>query len=156
MTPAGANRGVRMLEERCDDPRGNVRADLRGYVGSSSQARALNNLVNDDPRHRMRSVAATDQRESVKRGSLLGYCVLYPEALEVAAERLERGYGFRQTPPPDFRREGVAFGLRRPLDRNNQCLVVQCARRQASPFGLGWDRAVRDESGGTKKIELSV
>ena len=156
MTPAGANRGVRMLEERCDDPRGNVRADLRGHAGSGSQAWALNNLVNDDPRHRLRSVAATDQGESVKRGGLLGYGVLYAEALEAAAERRERGHGTRQTPPTGFRRKGVTIRQRRPLDRNDQCVVVEGARRQTRPFGLGWSRAIRLAPGGIKKIELSL
>ncbi len=145
-----------MPEKRDDDNRWKVRAELRGHFGSGPQAGPLHDLVNDDPRHSLRRVAATDQCETVKSSDLLGHGVLHPEALEASAERLKRWYGTRQTPPPGLRREFLAVCERCPRDRGHQCVVVECARRQTRTLGLGWSRAIRAEPGSIKKIRLSV
>ena len=83
------------------------------------------NLLDDDPRHGARRLAPTDYRERLQSRGLFRDRMLYAEALEPPAERLQSAYGAHEATPPRFRRKTATIAHRGARDRSDERVIVK-------------------------------
>ena len=86
---------------------------------------SLHDLLDDDPRHGARRLAPTDYRERLQSRGLFRDRMLYAEALEPPAERLQSAYGADEATPPRFRRKTATIADRGVRDRSDERVIIK-------------------------------
>src|SRR5215813_9442901 len=144
-----------MLKQRYDYVFRKTGTKLGCRFKGTNQPRSLHDALDDDSHHGARRLAPTNPGERPQRRGLFRNRVLYTEALEPPAERLQRDDGAHQSSPCGLRRKAAAIAERNRRDRGDERVIIKLWRNETGTIDRRHGGVIRVVAGPGKEIELS-